>query len=58
MKLLLLLSTKLVDLVGEERDVIDKVYLIADRTQAKINGITDNLTTSMIIVDEVNKAHF
>ena len=35
MKLPLLLSTKVVDLVGEERGVIDKAFIIADRTQAK-----------------------
>ena len=35
MKLPLLLPTKVVDLVGEERGVIDKAFIIADRTQAK-----------------------
>ena len=44
MKLPLLLSTKVVDLVGEERGVIDKAFIIADRTQAKKSLCKDTVS--------------
>ena len=49
MKLPLLLPTKVIDLVGEERGVIDKAFIIAGRIQAKKN-LCDLLRIPLLVL--------